>query len=216
MGVSLRHWRISISSLAGAGVCCGVFAVLASGSVRFLQLWCVGVIGGFLGYVVGAIWHLWDVRRRTTSSWLAVARLGIAFVALLVITLLAGMPRMALQDAVVARLRALREDEVRAVTITCSNGLAVEVRDGNSIAEFCGLLRNAHAFVERNDLPLLNLRVSINLGAEELEYQGSVPDRHPEDIAVRFPTRFGTGRILIPRAYRWLREQDKRHEETVE
>ena len=177
-----RHWRIWVCIVVFTVPAVAVWHLLYPNTFWFDKFW-AGVVGSFLGALIGSCWQLWDKNRRRETSGKLVGLLLITWGWFSMIAITVNGPQMKAEEAVLARLRAIKAGDIEAIEIQFANRPAVRVEDETETARFAELLPKAELFYPSHEGTIEEYRIALVMTDDErLEYIGDVRERHTGDL----------------------------------
>jgi len=193
------HRRLLLSIAIGAALSSLIWWLAFPMGYWFLKLWGGTTTGAFLGLILGAIWQVRDASRRsrTSGKLLVQGLVGLGIFSAVSVGMLA--PMMVLQEREVLMLRTLdpaRISEAR---------LEGRRLDRKKLDEFLRLAKDAEVFHPDHEGTLQRFTLTlIRQGEAPREYEGRIPTKHTNDIALQFRTGAILSEILIKGGRKWL------------
>lgn len=208
------HWRIIVCIILFFFISFGVWHVIYPHTFPFLKLWAGFATGSVVGTLVGAYWQLQDCRRRaqTSGKFLSIALLAWGFFA--IISLFSLAPQMHDEETMRAKMRSLSSQNLKSITIDLVTGQLAEIDDGKRFAkvedleeidEFCRLASSAELFYPSHEGSLREYSISLLFDDQTIEkFDARVPERHPNDLSLKFRGTSHWAEIIIPNARKWI------------
>jgi hypothetical protein len=201
----LRHWRVSACAAAGAFIAIAVWHALFPHCFWFIKLWAGVVTGSFVGTVAGTIWQLWNPERRlkTSGRFLVASVVSGAVFATVSICML--LPDFQAQESERAKIRSLVANDITSISVSVLRDSSYVVENGNAIASFVNLARDAELFFPSHESSKTELQLVIHFkNGAAIGYKGRIPERHPSDLALEFRGYFALDEIIVPGGAGWL------------
>jgi hypothetical protein len=174
----------------------------------FLKLWAGISTGGLLGLVLGMIWQLRDDRRRsqTSGKFLMHGMIALGLFSAVALFLMAPMMRAEQKQCFV--LRSLDLSRISEARVSVQGREECRILDREKLDSFVTLAKNAEPFRPDHEGALMSFKLTlIPRGDSPLEYEGRIPTKHTDDIALQF--RAGAmlkNEILIKGGRKWLED----------
>jgi hypothetical protein len=173
----------------------------------FIKLWAGLTTGATFGMMVGTIWQLRDPGRRSvTSGWFVLTGIG-GWGLFACVSLILLAPMLRAQEVQRSLMRSLDPAGISEILVSAEGRGERRIQDRERIGAFIALARHAESFHPDHEGTVSRFRVTIiRRGDAPLDYQGRVPTRHLNDLALQYRAGFSLSEILIRDGRKWVEE----------
>ena len=199
------HWRMLFCALLFIIFAIFVWNWLYPNTFWFMKLWAGLATGTFAGIIFGGIWQLCDHRRWPhTSGWFLLAgTMGMGIFASIAIVMF--VPEFRDQELERSKIRSLKTTDIAMISVRVPGRGSRVIKDFDSIAMLISDAQHAELFFPSHERSVLDFQLTINLvNGVSLAYEARIPERHKDDMSLRFHAYFAMNELIVPGGRRWL------------
>ncbi len=199
------HWRLLLCIVVGAAVSTLIWHVFFPHTDWFTKLCTGGVTGAAAGMLPGTWWQLRNAKRRAITSGCFIV-MGISAWGLLAgAAVFLEIPDLRAQETERARVRSLTAADISSILVKVDGQDSRRIRGKDLIASFVAHSKQAELFYPSHELSVVEMQLTIyRSDGTLLYYDGRVPERHPDSIALGFHGYFVQSEIIVPGGVEWL------------
>ncbi len=195
--------RQVILSIAGAALSFGVLTALFPNTFWFVRLWCGAIAGTWCGLRLAREFARSKDKGRKTAT----TKESAFFVLTFLMVLPVFVPDLFLQERMRAKLRRLRAEEIRTVFVV--NRDVPENRRAipdSQIEDFISRFRDADLVYPSHEGLLGKFEIDIHMKDNtELHFDTTIPERHSDDVDLRFRAFLTTAQVRVPGGRKWIK-----------
>lgn len=196
----LGDWRVQIRIASCVVVSTAVWHWFFPHTFWFIKFWS----GMATGTPVGISWYVWRFYDRICLPRADAALYAVGLAAMFIVAIARVAPDLRSQEAELAKVQSLAGNEISVISIRTGERVS-RCTHPQQLDEFVALLPHAVLFYPSHEGSVSEFQLAILLkDGTRHEYNGRIPERHHNDIALGFRGHSSWSEILVPDCRDWL------------